>query len=72
MSDYYFLKFTDLPLGLLCFYNQMGKKSKTIKSKGKQKEKTRADCCSDRELLVAKFRLKLKKVGKTTRHSGTT
>ena len=42
-------------------------KSKTIKSKGKQKEKTRADCCSDRELLVAKFRLKLKKVGKTTR-----
>ena len=43
------------------------KKSKTIKSKGKQKEKTRADCCSDRELLVAKFRLKLKKVGKTTR-----
>ena len=32
-------------------------------------EKTRlgADCGSDRELLTAKFRLKLKKVGKTTR-----
>ena len=26
-----------------------------------------ADCCSDHELLIAKFRLKLKKVGKTTR-----
>ena len=26
-----------------------------------------ADCGSDRKLLVAKFRLKLKKVGKTTR-----
>ena len=27
----------------------------------------RADCCSDHELLIVKFRLKLKKVGKTTR-----
>ena len=26
-----------------------------------------ADCGSDRELLIAKFRLKLKKVGETTR-----
>ena len=26
-----------------------------------------ADCGSDHELLIAKFRLKLKKVGKTTR-----
>ena len=25
------------------------------------------DCCSDHELLIVKFRLKLKKVGKTTR-----
>ena len=25
------------------------------------------DCCSDNELLIAKFRLKFKKVGKTTR-----
>ena len=34
-----------------------------------QSAKTRpgADCGSDHELLVAKFRLKLKKVGKTTR-----
>ena len=29
-----------------------------------------ADCGSDHELLIAKFRLKLKTVGKTTRHSG--
>ena len=34
-----------------------------------QSEKTRlgANCGSDHELLIAKFRLKLKKVGKTTR-----
>ena len=31
------------------------------------KNKTRCDCCSDHELLIAKFRLKLKKVGETTR-----
>ena len=31
------------------------------------KDKTGADCGSDHELLIAKFRLKLKKVGKTTR-----
>ena len=29
--------------------------------------KTRADCGSDHELLIVKFRLKLKKVGKTAR-----
>ena len=32
-----------------------------------QKQDQRADCGSDHELLTAKFRLKLKKVGKTTR-----
>ena len=31
------------------------------------KDKTGADCGSDHELLIAKFRLKLKKVGKATR-----
>ena len=31
------------------------------------KNKTGADCGSDHELLIDKFRLKLKKVGKTTR-----
>ena len=31
------------------------------------KNKTGTDCGSDHELLIAKFRLKLKKVGKTTR-----
>ena len=31
------------------------------------KNKTGADCGSDHELLIAKFRLKLKKVEKTTR-----
>ena len=39
-----------------------------------QSAKTRleADCDSDHELLIAKFRLKLKKAGKTTRPSGMT
>ena len=31
------------------------------------KTRPRADCSSDHELLITKFRLKLKKVGKTTR-----
>ena len=31
------------------------------------KNKMEADCSSDHELFIAKFRLKLKKVGKTTR-----
>ena len=31
------------------------------------KNKTGADCGSDHELLISKFRLKLKEVGKTTR-----
>ena len=31
------------------------------------KNKTRTDCGSDHELLIAKFRLKLKKVGETAR-----
>ena len=32
-----------------------------------QKTRLGADCVSDHELFIAKFRLKLKKVGKTTR-----
>ena len=32
----------------------------------KEKKRLGADCSSDQELLIAKFRLKLKKVGKTT------
>ena len=31
-----------------------------------------ADCSSDHELLIAKFRLKLKKIGKPLNHSGMT
>ena len=35
------------------------------------KNKWGADCGSDHKLLIAKFRLKLKKLGKTTRPSLT-
>ena len=34
---------------------------------GQQKTRPGGDCGSDHELLIAKFRFKLKKVGKTTR-----
>ena len=36
------------------------------------KTRPRADCGSDHELLIAKFRLKLKKVWKPLGHSGMT
>ena len=38
-----------------------------VSKTNKQTNKPGADCGSDHELLIAKFRLKLKKVGKTTR-----
>jgi len=43
--------------------------NKEDKNSSTQSAKTRpgADCGSDHELLTAKFRFKLKKVGKTTR-----
>ena len=37
----------------------------TVSTK-KKKKRLEADCSSDNELLISKFRLKLKKVGKTT------
>ena len=40
---------------------------KTEKFYTVSKTRPGADCGSDHELLIAKFRLKLKKVGKTTR-----
>ena len=47
---------------------QIAEKRREAKGKG-QKEKKRlgVDCGTDRELLIAKFRLRLKKVEKTTR-----
>ena len=41
-------------------------------SKKKKKKKPGADCGLDHELLIDKFRLKLKKVGKTRRLLGMT
>ena len=43
------------------------KDGEALYSQQKKKKMTRPDCGSNHELLIAKFRLKLKKVGKTTR-----
>ena len=39
----------------------------TLYTVSKKKKRLGTDCGSDYELLIAKFRLKLKNVGKTTR-----
>ena len=46
------------------WYSLQPKMEKLYKS---AKTRSGADCCSDHELLIAKFRVKLTKVGKTTR-----
>ena len=43
---------------------KVNKKKK--RKKEKRKKRPEADCGSDHEFLIAKFRLKLKKVGETT------
>ena len=43
------------------------KDGEAVYSQQKKKKKSGADCGLDHELLIAKFRLKLNKVGKTTR-----
>ena len=52
---------------LTIFFAAKDGKALYSQQKKKKKTKLRADCGSDHELLIAKFRLKLKKVGKTTR-----
>ena len=44
-----------------------GKDEEALYGQQGKKKKTRSNCGSDHELLIAIFRLKLKKVGKTTR-----
>ena len=45
----------------------VAKDGKVLYSQQKKKKETGANYGTDHELLIAKFRLKLKKVGKTTR-----
>ena len=52
----------NIEIRLIIFF--AAKDGETIQS---SKTKLEADCGSDHELLIAKLRLKLKKVGKTTR-----
>ena len=49
-------------------YSQKKKK----KERKKKRKRVGADCGSDHEFLTAKFRLKLKKVGKPLDNSGMT
>ena len=39
----------------------------TVRKKKRERERLGVNCGSDHELLIEKFRLKLKKLGKTTR-----
>ena len=51
----------------VCFNLRLEKQGTHPLSLDRAKTRLGADCGSDHELLIAKFRLKLKKVGKTTR-----
>ena len=51
----------DTKIRLIIFFEEKMEKLYTI-----SKTRPGADCGSDHELLPAKFRLKLKKIGKTT------
>ena len=55
-------------IGLIIFFAAKDKEALY----SQQKTRLGADCGSDHELLITKFRLKLKKVGKTYDHSGMT
>ena len=51
----------------LIIYSLQAKIEKLYADSRKKKKRWGADCGSDHELFIAKFRLKLKKVAKTTR-----
>ena len=59
---------------LIIFFAAKDGEALYSQEKKKKEKNTRpgADCGSDHELLIAKFRLKLKKVGKPLDHSGMT
>ena len=52
---------------IIVFAAKDGEALYSQKKKKRKKKRLRADCGSDHELLIAKFRLKLKKIGKSTR-----
>ena len=54
----------DTKIRLIIFF--AAKDGEALYSQQKKKKRPGADCGSDHELLIAKFRLKLKKVGKIT------
>ena len=52
---------------LIIFFAVQDGEALYSQQKKKKKKKSGADCGSEHALLIANFRLKLKKVGKTTR-----
>ena len=58
----------NIKIRLIIFLHPKMEKLYTVSKKTRQG----ADCGSDHELLIAKFRLKMKKVGKPLDHSGMT
>ena len=55
----------DTEIRLIIFF--AAKDGEALYSQQKKKKRPGADCGSDYKFLIAKFRLKLKKIGKTTR-----
>ena len=62
-NDYWWLMMVNTEIRLVIFF--AAKDGEALYSQ--RKTRLGADCRSDNELLIAKFRLKLKKAGKTTR-----
>ena len=60
---------TEIRLIIFFVIEEKKKKEKIYRRSSIQSTKTRlgVDCVSDHEILIEKFRFKLKKVGKTTR-----
>ena len=50
---------------LIIFFAAQNGETLYSQQKKKKKKRLGADCSSDHELLIEKFRLKLKKIGKT-------
>ena len=62
----------NIKIRLIIFFATKDGAALYSQQKKKKKKRPGADCGSDHELLIAKFRLKFKKMGKPLDHSGMT